>query len=369
MLRRQLAATVGVPATDANSIEVLRDGDAIFDSMVASIDEAADSIELVIFVYGRGEPAVRLTAALTAARRRGVRTRVLVDRVGGRTLDSAFRRSLVDAGVDFRWFHGLDDRDEVGVRNHRKVLVCDSTVAHTGGMGIDESWASWRDYAFRVRGPAVDGLRAAFETSWIETTGSPVDVIPVDQGAPGDLSVTVLRSQRSAGPNHMAVLFAQLILAAEERLWITTGFLNPDEVMADQLTATARRGVDVRLLIPGPGAASNALAELAGEDHYERLLDAGIRIWWFTDTMLHAKVVTVDGAICVVGSANLNLRSLDRDDEVALVVHDDAFCARLDGEFEANLDSSTWVDPERWADRSLRRKLLASAVQRASHRI
>ena len=245
-------------------------------------------------------------------------------------------------------------------RTHRKVLIVDESVAFTGGVGIADEWrgdardeTEWRDTHFRFRGPAVDGLRAAFLDNWTEIDPvifSDIDRFP-DQPKAGEAIVQCVRSASEHGWAEADLLFRTLLQLAERRVRITTAYFVPDRELTDRLIETRNRGVEVQVLLPGPYA-DKRFVQLAGEQRYAELLDSGIEIWNFQPSMLHAKVMTVDGAIANFGSANLNNRSVSLDEEVNLVALDSDLTDLLDDQFEADIERSVRIDPGRWADRS-----------------
>ena len=232
-----------------------------------------------------------------------------------------------------------------GYRTHRKVLICDEEVGFTGGIGIAEEWdgssddgTGWRETQLRVRGPVVDGLRAAFLDDWLDSGRALLDErdrFP-EQPRDGTTTAMVVRGASEQGRSDIAMLRQLLFSQAEERLRITTPYFAPDAVVLEVLVAAARRDVQVQLLVPG-GNNDKEVAQLATERHYRLLLDAGVEIHVFTPTMLHAKVITVDAAVAVVGSANLNHRSLQHDEEVDVVLFDADLVAELDAHTDADL--------------------------------
>jgi cardiolipin synthase len=360
---------LGVPATEGNRVDVLRNGDRIFPAMFEAIEQATSTIDFLTFVYWRGSVGEEIASLLAARATAGVRVRVLLDAIGAFSMDRSLVDRMTAAGASVEWFRPINKlRFWEGNRSgHRKVLICDEEVAFTGGIGIADEWrgdargrGEWRDTHFRVRGPAVDGLRAAFVQNWAET-GRPlfdeaVDRFPV-QPVAGPSVVQVVRGAAQAGWSDVATLVRSLLLLARERVRITTAYFVPDEATCAMLAATARRGVTVDVLLPGPHV-DKRFVQLAGESQYDTLLAAGVRLWSYQVSMLHAKVITVDGAVAGVGSANFTGRSLTLDDEVNLVVFDPDVVRTLDDDFEADVAVSAPVDPQQWLDRGLAQRAL-----------
>jgi cardiolipin synthase A/B len=365
--RRVLEGLLGIPATEGNIVERLRNGDAIFPAMLDAVAAAEHTVDFATFVYWQGDVARRFAAAMCDRATRGVRVRVILDALGTRHMDEELLEQMGEAGVHVHRFRpaengAFEDLRSVGHRTHRKVLVIDEEVAFTGGVGIAEEWegdardeSEWRDTHFRVTGPAVDGLRAAFVDDWLEADDWPItddrDRFPV-QPQRGHHTVQVVRGEAEHGWSDIAMLKHALLDLAESHVNITTAYFSPDPRLTDKLCATAQRGVAVRVLMPGDHT-DKRLPQVVGELAYEQLLDAGVVIHRYERSMLHAKVLTVDGVLANVGSANINSRSLRHDEECDLVVFDPDFTRQLDEDLEEDLRHSVPVDPSDWADRGL----------------
>jgi cardiolipin synthase A/B len=368
-VRRALEGIIGVPATEGNLVDVLVNGDEIFSAMLGAIGEAERTIDLLTFVYWRGEIGVRFADALSEKARSGVRVRVLLDAWGCAAIDKATVSEMQDAGVRLRWFRPLHrlQPTKANHRTHRKVMIVDEATGFTGGVGIADEWRGdarnedeWRDTHFRVRGPAVDGLRAAFLDNWLETDpemfDASIDRFP-DQPQPGGAVIQCVRGASEVGWTDIQTLLLALLQLAEERIRITTAYFVPDEELIECLGAASGRGVTVEILLPGPHI-DKRFVQLAGEATYDRLLEHGVRIWQYQPTMLHAKVMTVDGLVANVGSANLNARSTELDEEINLVALDPELVRELDRQFDEDLERSEEIRPGRWEHRSIGRRIL-----------
>jgi len=367
--RRALECVLGVPATEGNQVDVLRNGDRIFPAMLDAIRGATSTIDFLTFVYWEGSIGREVAAALTERASAGVRVRVLLDALGSYTMDRSLVERMVAAGARVEWFRPVNRVRfwENNHRTHRKVLICDESVGFTGGIGIADEWrgdarhaGEWRDTHFRVRGPAVDGLRAAFVQNWGET-GRPlfdegVDRFP-EQPQVGSAVAQVVRGAAQTGWSDVATLVRSLLALAQERVRITTAYFVPDDATCRSLVQTARRGVEVDVLLPGPHV-DKRFVQLASESQYAGLLEAGVRLWSYQVGMLHAKVITVDGLLASVGSANLTTRSLLLDDEVNVVVLDREVTRLLDEDFESDLGNSEAVDRASWPDRGLAQRAM-----------
>jgi cardiolipin synthase A/B len=374
--RRTLEGLLGIPATEGNRVERLRNGDEIFPAMLSAITDARRTVDFTTFVYWQGDVARRFARAMCDRAAAGVRVRVILDALGTRHMDEQLLAQMSDAGVHLHQYRPpqngeFDDLKRVGHRTHRKVLVVDEEVAFTGGVGIAEEWegdardeTEWRDSHFRITGPAVDGLRAAFVDDWLEADDFPLvdetDTFP-EQPQGGPHTVQVVRGEAEHGYSDIAMLKHALLSLAQERVRITTAYFSPDEQLTARLAATARRGVEVDVLMPGDHT-DKRLPQVVGELAYDDLLDAGVRIWRYERSMLHAKVLTVDGVIANVGSANVNSRSLRHDEEIDLVVFDAELTRQLDADFEADRLLARRVDRDEWADRGLGQRVQEKVV-------
>ena len=372
-LRRRLERLLGTPATEGNHVTVYRNGDEIFPAMLGAIGQAERTVDLMTYVYWSGDIARQFADALSERARAGIRVRLLIDAVGGFKMEKGLVDRMERAGVDVQWFRKpwLKSPFKQNHRCHRKVLVVDEDTAFTGGVGIAEEWTGnarneheWRDTHIKVVGPAVDGVAAGFSQNWAET-GEPmfddVDTFPEHKQV-GDSAIQVVRGSASIGWDDMQTLFHVVIASAEERLRLTTAYFAPSRDFIDQLLGKARDGVHVQVLLPGPGA-DKRVCQLTSESTYAELVDGGVEVWNFQPSMLHAKVMTVDGALTVIGSSNFNRRSMNHDEEIALAILDADVTATLDSHFEEDLERSAPIDLERWRGRSPSQKALETAVQ------
>lgn len=379
-VRRTLEGVIGVPATEGNLVDVLVNGDQIFPAMLEAIGEAERTIDLLTFVYWRGEIGTRFADALSDKAGSGVRVRVLLDAWGASSIDPGLVSEMEDAGVRVRWFRPLHrlQPTKVNHRTHRKVVIVDEATGFTGGVGIADEWNGdarneneWRDTHFRVRGPAVDGLRAAFLDNWLETDpevfDASIDRFP-DQPKPGEAMIQCVRGASEVGWSDISTLLLALLQLANDRIRITTAYFVPDDELIGNLSGASDRGVTVEILLPGPHG-DKRFVQLAGQAIYEQLLEHGVRIWHYQPTMLHAKIMTVDGLVANVGSANFNARSTELDEEINLVALDPDLVRQLDRQFDVDLERSEEIQPGRWEDRSVGRRVLEGITRPLRHKM
>jgi cardiolipin synthase A/B len=366
-----LEGVTGGSTCGGNAIEVLRNGDQIFPAMLASVEAATSTVDLLTYVYWKGDIASRMATALCDRARAGVRVRIILDAVGCLAMDRDLVAQMEEAGCHVEWFRAAGDRpSKMNHRTHRKLLICDESVAMTGGVGIAEEWegdarhpGEWRDTHFRVRGPAVRRMEAAFIEHWVEC-GHPSftdeDRFPEGEAA-GDVEILVLRGSSGPAWHDVGLTLDVLLRLAERSINLTTAYFVPGERMIELFCQAAARGVRIRLLLPGTHM-DKRLVQVAASDDYERLLEAGVEIHHYEKTMLHAKCMTVDGEVALVGSANVDERSMRHNEELGLIVFDEGVVAELDGHFADDLRSSEPIDLERWRERPLWRRALETLV-------
>lgn len=361
-----LETALGYSFVEGNQVQVLCNGDEIFPAMLDAINEAQQSIDMVTYVYWTGDIAVKFAEALGNAALRGVTTRLLLDAVGCKTMRQTLIDQMISAGVTVAWFRPIAQWKvwKWDNRTHRKLLLCDQRVAFTGGVGIAEQWEGnaeraedWRDTHFRITGPVVLNMYSGFLTNWSEAADADCAAIfrPTPQQPTGNARIQVVRSPSSVHWSDIATVFRTLLREARESAWITTAYFVPDEQLTDILCAAALRGVDVRLLVPGEHT-DEAMCRLSGEDHFRKLLDKGVAIHLYSPTMLHAKILTIDHSIAVVGSANMNHRSMSKDEEFGLIIEDEVTLQALEQQFQHDLQRSKALDLSTWKDRSAWRR-------------
>ncbi|MBL29027.1 MAG: cardiolipin synthase B [Rhodospirillaceae bacterium] len=368
-----LEGLLGIPFFDGNRIDVLKNGVEIFPAMLDAIREARESIEFLTFVYWQGDIAVRFAEALADRARAGVAVRVLLDSFGARPMRDTLIETMTEAGVDVRWFRPLETWRvwTIDNRTHRKILIVDGRVGFTGGVGIASEWegdardvTEWRDSHFRITGPAVHGLRGAFLGNWAESGGemrSLADHVPRLERA-GEARLQIVRSTASIAWSDVTTLFDLMSEIARKQLRIATAYFVPDDDMVQHLVDAAGRGVTVQIMLPGAHS-DQRVSQLAGEAEYRALLEGGVDIRSYEKTMLHTKIVTVDGELACIGSPNANERSMRQDDEVAVVVSHPETVAVLDRHFDEDLAHCQDIDLDAWKDRGIGQRLLETAMQ------
>lgn len=359
---RSAESLTQAPITRGNDIELLINGDRIFPCFLETIRSARESVNLLTYVYWKGDIAEEVAEAVCERARAGVTCRVLLDAVGAMKMDSDVIDRMEECGVIVRRFRPPKPYAvrRVNNRTHRKILVVDGEVGLTGGLGIADEWTGdahdpdhWRDTHVRVRGPVVRGLMGAFAENWLEATGEVIageddlpDLPPAGDGA----AMQVIRSTAGVGDTNLETLYFLAIAAARESIDLTSAYFAPRPAFRTALVDAARRGVRVRVLVPGP-AIDKDVVRHAGRATYGPLLEAGVRIWEYQPTMLHVKTLVVDRVWSVVGSANFDNRSFQLNDEAVLAVQDAGFAELLLESFTTDIQVSEEITLDAWRGR------------------
>ena len=367
---RLLTTVSGATVSSGNRVKVLRNGGGTFPAMLAAIASASATIDFSSYIYWPGEVATSFTDALAERARAGVEVNVVLDGWGSAKLDRSTVRTLKEAGATVAFFrppkwHTLH---KLNNRMHRRLLIVDGRIAFAGGVGIADCWSGdaedpdhWRETHVAIEGPAVLDLVGGFSENWLEATKAVLsaDHYPKPTSFDDGIEVQVMRSSPKAGGTVALHLFNAAIAGSRERLWLTTAFLAPGDAFVRLLADAAHRGVDVRLLVNGPNIDKEVVRRV-GQRCYGPLLQAGVRIFEYQPTMLHAKVLIADGW-ANVGSSNLDHRSLGLDDEINVAVRDTKVVDELAKDFLDDLERSEEFRLARWKARPLRRRLAESA--------
>jgi cardiolipin synthase A/B len=364
---RAAEAMTAAPISDGNDAELLINGDRIFPAFLRTIEEARQTVNLLTYVYWRGDIAHDVAGLLCRKASEGVEVNVLLDWVGTAKMDRTLVDEMREAGVCVAKFRPLKPYAirRLNNRTHRKLLIADGAVGMIGGVGIAEEWTGdaqdpdhWRDTHVRVTGPVVRHLQGAFAENWLEATGDALvgdgylpSLEPIADGGP----MQVVRSKAGVGDTNVEALYFLAIESAQETLDLTAAYFAPRPAFIDVLCDAAERGVRVRVLVPGPHI-DKEFVRIAGRGAYESLLDCGIEVFEYQPTMLHAKTMCIDGVWASVGSVNFDNRSFQLHDEATLCVQSEAFAGRLTEQFERDIEVSEAIDPGRWNGRPLHQR-------------
>jgi cardiolipin synthase A/B len=346
------------------TVNVFANGENFYEAELEAIRNARESVNLEAYIFQKGKVMTRFVETLTTKAKQGMEVRLVLDGLGSASTSEKDLKSLLDAGGQVAFYHPLrfGSIPNYNNRTHRELMVIDGKIAFIGGAGVADHWMistpkkkRWRDTMVRVEGDAVTNLQSTFIENWLETRG---ELLTGSKFFPkceekGDSVAMVVNSTPSAGGSTRArVLFQLLLSSAQESIHITTPYFLPDQSMCDELKRAQKRGVDVTILVPGKHN-DHLLTRSSSRLAYGRLLQYGIRIYEYLPSMLHAKILLIDGKWSVLGSTNFDNRSFGINDEVNIAVRDQRLNARLEEDFQHDLSEAKEITFEEWKRRPI----------------
>ena len=378
-------ATGGACLVAGNKVTLLNDGPQTFDAMLAAIDQAQNHVNFESYIFDDKKVGQRFAAALIRKAAAGVQINILYDAVGSIGISSDFLREMTDAGIQVKAFQSIMDLRlwRFNQRDHRKILVVDGLIGFIGGVNIctdyldqsercqtelDETKATdsgvldreergWRDIHTRLDGPVVAELQRIFLHSWLNAgcrTNASVRYFPTIPLA-GSMCAAIVATDRLDVESRILDTQIGAIQIAQHNVWITQAYFVPHLEYMQSLIASAQRGVDVRILLPG--FTDSSLVLYASHAHYAALLQAGVKLYHFEASLLHAKAMVVDGTWATVGSSNIDLRSLELNNEANVVVVNAAFAKQMQQLFLEDQARSSLVEPAEWSSRGVLQRL------------
>jgi cardiolipin synthase len=360
-----IEAYTDAPILSGNKIEILLNGDETFPAMLRDIKTAKRTINFAQYLWETGPIANQLAEAFAERCRDGVETNILLDDHGTKT-DKELLDVMRDAGCHVERFRRVEAPQVIfpwkllryNYRNHRRILVIDGRIGFTGGYGISAAWMGngrtpehWRDTNARIEGPLVKDLQSAFTESWLEATGALLGDDPYFPRleAKGTMSGQIVKSSPAGGSfqNYMLLLIS--IASAKKSILITNPYFIPDDQLMEVLIKAAKRGVKIVVLVPGK--IDHKITYRASRSNYGEMLLAGIKIYEYMASLMHAKTMVVDGIWATVGSTNFDNRSFALNEELNLTVYNRAFAARLEQLFQEDLKYAKQITYEAWSSR------------------
>lgn len=365
-------SVLAFPMVGGNRVELLNNGDQIFGAMIRDINEAKASVNLETFILRSDDAGEPVMNALIAAANRGVEVRLLIDAVGSKVKHKDIKR-MEEAGVIVKQYRPLWTfrLHRVSQRTHRKVMVVDGRVAYTGGLGFGKEWLGnargpeeWRETQVRVEGPVASEMQAVFAENWIYTTG---EVLGGDRFYPeikpvGTVVAQAMRTAQGDASSFAKMVYYMAFESARKKIYITNPYFIPDAQIRDALRSAAKRGVDVQIILPGKNSDAR-FVRAASWFHYGTLLQAGVKIYEYQPTMIHAKNVVIDGVYSTVGSINFDLRSMKVNAENSFAFHDRDVAARLEAIFKADRDKCKEITYKEWKHRPIYKRLFHFAAR------
>ena len=360
--RRTLGTLLGPPILGGNRVDTLTNGDEIFPAMLAAIRSAQHNIDFETYVYWSGQIGRDFADAIAERARAGVQAHVLLDWVGSQRMEKDVLATMRDAGARVEFYHPLRwyTIARMNNRTHRKLLVVDGRVGFTGGVGIAEEWTGkaqdpqhWRDTHFRVEGPAVAQMQGVFLDNWMKVTGEVAhggDYFPALESA-GPIHAQMFESSPTGGSASMELMYLLAIVSAKRSILLEAAYFIPDDLASEALIEARRRGVEIRIIVPGKYNDAKVTRN-ASRNTWGPLLDAGVHIFEYQPTMFHCKVMVVDGLFTSVGSTNFDDRSFRLNDEASLNVFDADVATQQAKIFEDDIAQSKEYTLADWTARS-----------------
>jgi cardiolipin synthase A/B len=368
-----LESTCQAATHGGNRAEVFTNGTCFYPAMLDAIRKAERSVNLECYIFNSGEVGDAFVQALADRARAGVVVTVVADAIGSSGMSSAELNTLADAGCRLEWYQPVTwyRLARLNNRTHREILVVDGCIAFVGGAGIADWWMkstgphhpAWRDTMVRLEGPIVAALQGVFVENWLECCGeilSGPEFFPEVPRA-GDTTAIVVKSSPSDRATVSRVAFQVLIEGAEKEVRIETPYFLPDRTLRRALAATAKRGVRITIIVPGPRT-DQRWVRIASRRMYGELLAAGVRILEYEPSMTHVKTLLVDDHWAIVGTTNVDNRSFEHNDEVNVALLDQATNKRLLKDFERDVESSREITLEGWKRRPFWERMIGPVV-------
>ena len=348
------------------------DGTSKMEALLAEIAGAKHHIHIQYYIFCDDETGCRLRDALVEKARQGVEVRILYDDVGCSGVKKAFFEGMRREGIEvFSFLHVKFPlfTSKVNYRNHRKIAVIDGRVGFIGGMNVADryirgtEWGSWRDTHFRIEGSGAAGLQVSFLSDWSATTKQHITgaaYFPQTERLTNDILQIV-----PSGPfgQWRALLQADsyAVSNARRRIWIQTPYYLPSDVLNTALQVAALAGIDVRLMLPA--RSDSKIVDLASHSYLDDMMKAGVKILFYTPGFLHSKLLIIDDALTVIGSANMDFRSFEHNFEINAFVYDTEFTARMDAVFEDDASRCHVLTPNEWFNRPRPRRWAESLMR------
>ena len=371
-----LQSTCQAALHHGNAVTVFTNGQSFYPAMLQAIGEATRSINMELYIFQPGKIGNQFVAELSAKARQGVRVTIVVDAIGSFSFWGRPLRRLRRAGCrvqsyqQLRWY----SLARLNNRTHRELLVIDGKVAFMGGAGIADWWVypsfkrlrwhkPWRDTMVRVEGPVVAALQGVAAENWLECCGEILtgpEYFPNLEPA-GDTTAFVVKSSPSDRATASRVTFQMLMEAADHSIHISTPYFLPDRALRRALIDSASRGVAITVIVPGRNT-DQKWVRLASRRMWGQLLEAGVRIFEYRDTMTHMKLLVADELWCVLGTTNIDNRSFEHNDEVNIALRDRGLAARLLEDYVRDIAGSREMSLDRWRRRPLWEKVVGPFV-------
>ncbi len=357
-----------IPFTRGNEVELLIDGEATYASMLEAIAKAETYIFVQFYIVRDDGIGRRLRDALIEKARTGVRVCFLYDEIGclklpGAYLDVMRNESIKVSG--FKTTQGRNNRFQINFRNHRKLIIVDGHVSFIGGLNLGDEYLRFRDTHMKIEGPASQAIQLSFIKDWYWATGKiPENSKTVKPSAKGNQAAAIVNTGPADSTTSCSILFTTLINMAQHRLWITSPYFVPDDVMLRAFQAAAIRGVDVRIILPEK--VDKKLVQFASFTYYESMVNCGVRLFRYRERFMHQKVVLVDNELAGIGTVNLDNRAIYLNFEATGLIADTGFAKDVEAMLITDLASSEEVHAVHFDEKPLWFRIFARVSRLAS---
>lgn len=365
---RALHGAAGDSISEGNAVDLYQNGDEIFPPMLAAIHASRSTIHFSTYVYWAGAVPETFARALSDAAQRGVAVRIVLDSEGAEPMPKRLVQQMRDAGCTVAWFRQMRwfDWMKYNHRTHRRLLIVDGTIAFTGGVGIADEWTGhaqgpthWRDTHVRLTGPIVASLQGAFTDNWNQCTQ---ELLLHGRDYPklqptGDVPVCAVVSTPANGASEAQRVMAACVAGSTRTLHVSNAYFVPPTSFIDALCTASGRGVDVKILVPGPYH-DKKFVQRASRHTWPRLVRAGVQIYEYQPTMMHAKTVIADEELLLVGSINFDPRSFSLNAECGVVIISRRLAMDAEKFYQADIARSRQVTLEQLASVGIYNKLL-----------
>jgi len=368
------------PLSDNNRVKLLQDGEHKFPEVLKALRGAKHHIHIEYYIYEDDGIGNQIKDILIQKAQEGVKVRFIYDDFGSRSIRKKLVPQLTEAGVEAYPFHKVFFillANRLNYRNHRKIMVIDGCIGFVGGINVSDRYINdsiypnklfWRDTHLYIEGSGVFYLQYLFLCDW--NFCSPVKLHPVKQffcypeNSLGDTIVQIAASGPDSDTPTILYSLLQAINLAQKEILITTPYLIPGESLLDSLIVAAMSGIQVKLLIPGK---SDALfVDVASRSYFEDLMDAGVEIYLYKKGFIHAKTLVTDSNVSIIGTANMDFRSLELNFEVNALVYDSIIANELRNTFFEDLKDATKIDKSTWSKRPLYMQLIEKTARLVS---
>lgn len=360
------------------TLEVLTNGPSFYPALLDAIKAAKQSVNIEAYIFQKGKIADQYVAALAERARAGVRVNLVIDAIGSAGTTNRYLAPILDAGGKVGWYNGPKWHQLMHLdnRTHRELTVVDGQIGFIGGAGIGDEWYTgtkghprWRDSYVRIEGEAVCNLQATFAENWLATSGELLTgeaYFPVIRNEHPLVAMVVNSTPTVGGGTRARILFQLLLASARHSISITTPYFLPDKSLMQELCRAVERGLRVRILVPGRKS-DHMVTRSTSRAGYGELLKSGAEVYEYQPSMIHAKILCIDGLWVVVGSTNFDNRSFGINDEVNLAIRDANVAMRFENDMAFDLEQSRRVTLDEWNHRPVTERateLMGLVIQR-----